>query len=98
MYQGTVFASEWNRYEIIEYTLMQNWRGDRYARIVVHNPSWLDDIIQDRHFIATLADQEGTKVEGMGLQNSIRISGKETKTITIYFGRQYWPIVNIDLK
>lgn len=72
--------------------------ADVWARITVKNPKGVDLIIEDRYFIATLADNEGTKVEGSGLPSSIRIGPGEVRTVTIYFGRQSWPIMNIETK
>jgi len=82
--------------EIINYSTLENALGDRYARITVKSIATGSRLLESKYFIATLMDSAGTKVEGISGGGG-RIMPGETKTVTIFFGNQKWPIANIEV-
>ncbi len=98
VYFAYVEEGYWSGLKIIDYILLEDVSGNRYARITYTNPTENNKIFEARYFIAILMNPDATKVEGSSTRSSYFVSPKEIRTETIYFGRHYFPIAYIETK
>lgn len=78
-------------FEVVNYVLMSNEGGERWAVITLTNLSSGNREFDNEHVIALFAD--GTRVNP--LQYKLNFRGRETQSITVSFGEHKFPILSI---
>jgi len=78
-------------FEIVNYVLMSNDVGERWAVITLTNLSSGNREFNNEHLIALFAD--GSRMSP--LQYKLNFRGRETQSITVSFGEHKFPILSI---
>ncbi|QUM83779.1 MULTISPECIES: hypothetical protein [unclassified Moritella] len=78
-------------FEIVNYILMSNDAGERWAVITLTNLSSGNREFNNEHLIALFAD--GSRMSP--LQYKLNFRGRETQSITVSFGEHKFPILSI---
>ena len=78
-------------FEIVNYFLMSNEIGERWAVITLTNLSSGNRELNQNHLMALFADGR----RNSPLEYKLSFKGKETQSITVSFGEYKFPILNI---
>lgn len=78
-------------FEIVNYVLMSNEKGERWSVITLTNLSSGNRDLEQDHLMALFAD--GSRKSP--LQYKLNFKGKETQSITVSFGEYKFPILSI---
>ncbi len=90
--QGTnVFAG--NDFEIIEVTHYENRYGLRTAKVTVKNIDQMSRVVSPEDFVGITADGKRIRAK---YGSSNRVNGNNTYTLMLHFGRQTYPVEEID--
>jgi len=78
-------------FELVNYVVMSNEIGERWAVVTVTNSSTGGRTLENGHIMALFAD--GSRKSPLALK--VTFEGKETKSITVSFGENKFPILSI---
>lgn len=79
-------------FELINYVIMSNDFGERWAVITLNNTSTGSRILVNEHLIALFANGKRTSP----LEFKLSFEAKETQSITVSFGENKFPILAIN--
>lgn len=82
-----------SKFKLVEYSLMSNDRGDRWALITVQNTSGKKQKITDDNFVAVFAD--GERKHAKNFYEIVEPNARLTESI--FFGRSNFPIILITM-
>lgn len=78
-------------FELINYVVMSNEVGERWAVITLNNTSTGSRVLEQSNLIALFADGKRSPP----LAFKVSFEGNETQTITVSFGENKFPILSI---
>ena len=78
-------------FELINYVVMSNDLGERWAVITLSNTSSGSRILEHEHLIALFADGKRKSPPAF----KVSFEGQETQSITVSFGENKFPILSI---
>lgn len=78
-------------FELVNYVVMSNLLGERWAVITLTNTSSGNRILEHNHLLALFAD--GSRHSPSELK--LNFEGNETQSITVSFGENKFPILSI---
>ena len=81
-------------FKIVHQILMSNKKGERWATVSLQNVSSGQRIFSVEQLLAVFAN--GDKREPGKIQ--LKLAGKETRTVTLYFGEHKFPILYVYTK
>jgi len=80
-----------SHFELMNYVLMSNELGERWAVLTVTNTSSGNRMLEQGHLMALFADGERKNP----LEFTLNFEGSETQSITVSFGESKFPILSI---
>ncbi len=78
-------------FEVLNYVLMSNKIGERYAVITLRNTSSGNRVLENKHLMALFADGN----RKIPTELKLNFEGNETQSITASFGGSKFPILTV---
>ena len=79
-------------FELINYVIMSNELGERWAVITLNNTSTGSRVLENEHLMALFANGKRTSP----LEFKLSFAANETQSITVSFGHNKFPILSIN--
>jgi hypothetical protein len=79
-------------FELINYVLMSNDLGERWAVITLNNTSTGNRVLEHEHLMALFADGKRNNPPAF----KVNFEGHETQSVTVSFGESKFPILSIN--